>query len=361
MEDIDRIEIEKTTYLASLVSDPAVVDSLLDELRFITAGGAGILLTDTDRQTIHRIQERLEEYLITKERVGSFTKESLHQKLTKHFSRKYKDTERMLRRQLATILILPFFIATIVFLALSFDQDLQLASAIPALLASQYTGLLWFFWSGRKALVAALQKSLSLILAALVILVTGGITFVILAFLPDIAQLPIFLYGGPLPIYIFGFYLLYLGADVYAKQVGMSKNARTYINPITVTTTALVIYFAMWLIPHSSRVSYEIFFDVSVASFGAGFFLCAVASVLIFSAVRQVTERYASGLRYLTLAFATMAIANVGITTVVFTAGTAPVGSTAILPLYIVGGIGYSIAFGLLYASAYSLKLRLVD
>jgi hypothetical protein len=361
MQEIDQNEIEKTIYLASLVSDPVVVDPLLDEIRFITARGADTLLTTSERATISKTQEQLKEYLVTKERVGSFTKESLQQKLTKHFSRTYKDTERMLRRQLAAVLILPFLIATIVFLTLSFEQDLQLVSAIPALLASQYIGLLWFFWSGRKALVTALQKSLSLILTALVILVAGGIIFVLLAFLPDIAGQPIFLYSGPLPVYIFGFYLLYLGADVYAKQVGISKSTRSYINPITVTIATLVLYFAIWLLPHNSHVSYEVFFDISVTSFGAGAFLCAVASVLIFSAARQVTKRYAGGLRYLAAAFATMTVSNVGIAAAAFTGGTAPVGSTAIIPVYIVGGIGYAIAFGLLYASAYTLKLRLVD
>lgn len=361
MHEIDQNEIEKTTYLASLVSDPVVVDPLLDEIRFITARGADAILTDSDRTTINQVQEQLKEYLVTKERVGSFTKEGLQQKLTKHFSRTYKDTERMLRRQLAAVLILPFLIAMIVFFALSFEQDLQLVAAIPALLASQYIGLLWFFWSGRKALVTALQNSLSLILAALVILVAGGVIFVLLAFLPDIAQQPIFLYGGPLPVYIFGFYLLYLGANMYAKQVGMSPNARTYVNPITVTAAALALYFTIWFLPHSFRVSHEIFFDVSIASFGAGAFLCAVASVLIFSTARQVTKRYTGGLRYLTAACAAMAVSNVGIATAAFFAGTAPVGSIAIIPVYIVGGIGYAIAFGLLYASAYTLKLRLVD
>lgn len=360
MKDSDRIEIEKTAYMATLVSDPRAVDPSLDRLRFITARGEGVQITDVDREEIRKVQQELEDHLIHKEKVGSFTKEGLHQKLIKRFSREYKDTAKILHRQLAAALILPFFIAAILFIALSsFGQNLQLVSAIPAFLASQYVGLLWFFWSGRKALVTALRKSLSSTLAALVILVIGGVTFVTLAFLPDVAQQPIFLYSGPLPVYILGFYLLYLGAYMYFKQVSAASSI--WAHPKIMTVVALLVYFAIWFIPHSSRVSYEVIFDSAIASFGTGALLCAAASVLMFSAARQVTQRYMVGLRYMAIAFAIIAVSCVGIALTAFLAGTAPVGSTAIFPIYIVGGTGFSIAFVLLYISAYTLKLRLID
>lgn len=360
MQGADRTEIEKTTYLASLVSDPHVVDPMLDKIRLITARGEGVQLVDTDRKEIHAVQKALTDYLINKDKINSFTSESLHEKLIKHFSPEYKDAEKTLRRQLATALILPFFIASALFFALSsFDRNLQLVSAIPAFLASQYAGLLWLFWSARRSLVKALQKSLSLTIAAIIILVLGGIIFVALAFLPDIAHLPLFLYSGPLPLYIAGFYLLYLGAVTYTKQATPTNSI--WERPKTVTAIAFALYFAIWLIPHRTQVEYEIIFDTAVAAFGAGSLLCAAASILLFSSARQVTKRYTNGLRYMAISFAIMAVTNIGTAITAFVSGTAPVGSSAIFPTYVLAGTGFSVAFIMLYVSAYTIKLRLID
>jgi hypothetical protein len=67
--------VDRIVYLASLMSEPQRVDTILDKLRVITARSSK--LSDQDIKALKPIKNELEDYLVTKERIRSFTKASL--------------------------------------------------------------------------------------------------------------------------------------------------------------------------------------------------------------------------------------------------------------------------------------------
>src|SRR5882724_1322897 len=98
--------VERIIYLASLVSEPHDVDTTLDKLRVVTATGTQQSLEG--RKTLEVIQSELEDYLVHKERLRSFTEETLRTNLKRHFST--DDPLRQirtgaLRRIIATIIV----------------------------------------------------------------------------------------------------------------------------------------------------------------------------------------------------------------------------------------------------------------
>src|SRR5688500_9457648 len=76
--------IDRIVYLASLASDPRSVDVTLDKLRIITVKSSE--LSSDDFKTLQAIQSELEDHLVHKERLRSFTKASLRQNVERHFA-----------------------------------------------------------------------------------------------------------------------------------------------------------------------------------------------------------------------------------------------------------------------------------
>lgn len=78
--------IDAIVYMATLVSRPADIDPLLDQLRAITATlPADRRLTPIQNEALHKLYAQLEEYLITKEPLLKFSRESLRAKLEHKF------------------------------------------------------------------------------------------------------------------------------------------------------------------------------------------------------------------------------------------------------------------------------------
>src|SRR5688572_5668101 len=75
-------QIERITYLASLVSRFEDVDAMLDTLRSVTATwNKSAPLSTENAQKLQDLERDLKNYLITKDQVRAFTAESLEQQL----------------------------------------------------------------------------------------------------------------------------------------------------------------------------------------------------------------------------------------------------------------------------------------
>lgn len=71
--------------MSELASNPAEIDPLMDRLRGVTAASAGKPLTLEQMAVLHDLYFELEEYLVNKEQLRNFTKESLRSRLEHRF------------------------------------------------------------------------------------------------------------------------------------------------------------------------------------------------------------------------------------------------------------------------------------
>lgn len=71
--------------IAVLVSKPADVDETLDKMRAITSGQSANALSEADKSTLLDVYLRIEKYLVTEERLHTYTTESLRGNLPPYF------------------------------------------------------------------------------------------------------------------------------------------------------------------------------------------------------------------------------------------------------------------------------------
>jgi len=92
--------LELTNYAASLASNLTDVDPFLDEVRRITAKGApSESLTNSDTQALLTVYLRIEEYLMTKEPVRSFSKEGLRSRIMPELRQQIENHEANLKKE----------------------------------------------------------------------------------------------------------------------------------------------------------------------------------------------------------------------------------------------------------------------
>lgn len=78
--------IDAVTYLASLASNPREIDTILDDLRQVTAQmTANRPLSDQEQAKLAVVYSKLIDYLVQKESLRKFTREGLSAKVHAHF------------------------------------------------------------------------------------------------------------------------------------------------------------------------------------------------------------------------------------------------------------------------------------
>src|SRR5687768_4852876 len=97
--------IEAIAYVASLVTNSKEVDAVLDRFRQVTSKVySSDDLTDQDKATLASVQKDLEDYLVDREKLRFFTRESLRLQVEQHLrgENAYKNS----KMQLWTIIVL---------------------------------------------------------------------------------------------------------------------------------------------------------------------------------------------------------------------------------------------------------------
>jgi hypothetical protein len=299
-----KLIIDRIVYLASLVSEPRSVDPLLDKLRYITAGGAQ--LSPQDVQTLGSIQTELEEYLIHKERLRSFTSESLHTNLERHFAA--EDPVRDVKRAALWQIAITVVVAAAVTSVLAALQIMHGQVILAFFIFTLFAGLALVFQSFKKDLVAQLHGSLNYLMAATVGTGLFALNFPIIAANSHLEKLPLMQHGGLLiaavPVYL----CYYLAFYLYAKQLGVSVPA--VLRPWGVTITAVIVAATSVLAPHPVSVPDEGYFDLAVVGFAVSVYLSAVSAVLGFKSIPQTTAIYSKSILFLAIAMVLQTIGN---------------------------------------------------
>jgi len=341
--------IDRITYLASLVSAPTAVDEMLDTLRRITA------LTGPDGTIDGRyltellgLEERLKDYLITKDPVRSFTKESLDLELSKQSNAASGTTKHPLASMLPIGLsAVVLYAVAIVAVPGTVTTGKRFLLAAPILVAFLNGCIAWLFWSARKNFTAEIRKAYSFFCIGTFLSALASMQFPLLFAIPAMSDLPLFRYVGFMTPFIGACFAFYYGLRLYARQLQI----HTLFSSLAATTAIVAAVGAVFVIaPHPAAVPEEAFFDLSVASVTISGLFSLAAFVLAQKITRQVTARYAQGMRTLGLSQLMQAIACFILTGLLFATG-----PTSALEVGI-GTVPFSMPAILLFLAAYSFK-----
>lgn len=280
--------VEKVIYTASLVTNPKEIDETLDTVRLITArikGGANRELSDKERAELTAVQKKLEEYLVTRETVRSFTPESLQVQIEQHLSGAGRKKSRI---QLAIILGLTVVAAIFAGVVVPRPTiDLHVTVGIATFLASLGLGAAWLFVSALHSFKSELRRAYILMCIAMVILSIGvGTQPLIEAF--DLRQFPIVTYSRTL-ILLIGGLVLQFGVLRYVKLVGV-KSWWATVYPILVVYPILAII--AWLAPHPPLPESELLHDAVAITEAWLTILPVLAMIILPMAISILPDLY---------------------------------------------------------------------
>ena len=296
--------IDRISYLASLVSEPKTVDITLDKLRIITSQTSQPSAQDI--QTLESIQAELEDYLINKERLRTFTKATLRANVERYFAAKnpQRDIQKAALGRIGLTVAASVAITGLLAALGLMHGQVVLAFLICAL----FVGLALLFQSIKKDLVAQLHGSVNYLMAATIGTGIFALNFPVIAASSYLETHPMFQHGGflAMAIPVYGFY--YLASYIYAKQLKVS--VPWLLQPTGVAVSAILVAAVAALVPHPVAVSNEIFFDLAVVGFGVSVYFSAVAAILGFKSVSKTTEIYSKSILFLAVSMVLHTIGN---------------------------------------------------
>lgn len=301
----DRRLIDRIGYLASLVSEPSSVDRTLDKLRIITATSTQELSSD-DIKTLESIQVELEDYLVNKERLRSFTKESLQANVERHFAAAdpTRDVNRMALKQIIiTIVVAAAITGTLAGIGLMKGQ-VVLAFFIFTLFA----GVALLFRSFKKDIAEQLHGSLNYLMTATVGTGLFALHFPAIEASKYLVHHPLLQHGGLLVAAVPVYFFYYLAFYHFAKRLNVS--IPWALRPLGVGATALIVAIIATALPHPVAVPHEIYFDIAVAGFAVSIYLSAAAAALGYMAVPKTTAIYSKSTFFLATSMALHTIGN---------------------------------------------------
>lgn len=303
-QENSRLLIDRIAYLASLVSEPQTVDTILDKLRIITSRTSQP--TAQDKQTLKSIQTELEDYLINKERLRTFTKASLDANMARHFAAKnpFRDIQKAALGRIGLTMAACVALTGLLVILRLLEGQVIMAFLICAL----FIGLALLFQSIKKDLVAQLHGSVNYLMAATIGTGLFAINFPVIAASSYLESHPMFQYGGFLAaaIPVYGFY--YLAFYLYAKQLNVA--IPRLLRPVGVATSAVLLAAVLTLLPHPVPVSHEVFFDLAVVGFGVSVYFSAISAILGFMSVGKTTEVYSKSILFLAISMVLHTIGN---------------------------------------------------
>ena len=296
--------IDRISYLASLVSEPQTVDTTLDKLRIITSRSSQP--TTRDVQTLQSIQAELEDYLVHKERLRSFTKASLQANVSRHFA---ADNPVWDIRKAALVRIGVTIVACAAITGSVSALNLMHGQVVLAFfIFTLFVGLALLFQSIKKDLAAQLHGSISYLMAATIGTGLFALNFPIIAANSYLESHPMFQYGGFLAaaIPVYGFY--YVAFYLYAKRLNVA--VPWLLRPRGVAWSAVLVAVIAALAPHPAPVSHEVFFDLAVVGFAVSVYFSTVSAILGFKSMPKTTKVYSGSILFLAISMVLQTIGN---------------------------------------------------
>jgi hypothetical protein len=284
--------IEKVTYTASLVTRAEDIDKLLDPLRVITArSDPSKDLSSDDVETLKRIQVELESYLVTKEKIRSFTLDSLHLQITQHMEGKQDNTSLI---QLWIVVITAIIFAGIAAnLPLHTIQEQVQAGGATAF-SVLTVGAASLFLTALPAFRSALRQRFMLICAGVTLLGLSLLGQPIMEiFHLRQYSLTSILYSVPILIAAI---LFHIGNARYVRLIGV-KNFWTTATPIVVG--GIFLSLVTWFMPHPPTSESEFIHDITAIIWAWMLLMPVTSAIILPMAIKKLPELYRPPIRLL--------------------------------------------------------------
>lgn len=289
--------VDVVTYLASLVSQPDKIDSMLDTLRFITsAKRQGQPLLDEEKQSLQDLASQLQQYLIQKEPLRAFTQATLEQKLYEHFV-----AERKIRRdRRGAITVVGLMIASMFATNLlpvgTKTTRFNLAIAV-AIVVGLFGALIFLLLVALRSFSDATKKAFYLISAGAAL---EGVKIVLdpILMIYYHSQVPWLGLWWLYFVHPLGYLLIYIGIRKLAEVLGV-KNL--LMNRWFVVLASLGLGLAFWLPLSQGPMPQASQFGLAVAAGVLLFAFRAATSGLTFVMWRRAQEPYRTPIKWLFL------------------------------------------------------------
>lgn len=295
--------LETVTYLASLVSNPHDIEEEIDQVRTVTSHlSDGKPLSPKDKKALAQVEDQLRNYLLRKDSLRSFTRESLDRKVNEHFA----NTEQPVKHLrvifgafwiLALIAgVLPFAIPN------GFDMSIRGQLAALLFLNVMHVGTAWFFLTALSGFKPELRPAYIYICIGTIIVGLSQIQLPVVA-IWRLSGWPWFHYGGFMVPFAVATALMYAGLRVYARVAGV----RVLTSAPGFVGIAAIVAAATAIIPHSSQVASEPFFRLSLVALTLNALFAGSGAILAYRIAGRVGQIYGRALAMLfwTLLFAT--------------------------------------------------------
>lgn len=278
--------INRIVYTASLATSETAIGPLLDPLRIITARTSDTnTLSETDRATLQGVQQRLEKYLLTQEKVRLFTPESLKLQIELHEA---GNSFRKSRMQLLIIMVAAFVVALSLALFLPLDTPEQRGLVGGATAFSLLTmGAASLFLTALSAFQSQLRRAFLFICAGVTLLGLSLLGQPIMEIL-QLRQYPLTSILYTVPIFIAAL-LFHAGNVMFARLIGVKSR---WVTPLPIVIGGVCIVLFSCLLPHSPTSESELMHDL-VASLWGVMLLTPMASAIVLSlAIPKLSEIY---------------------------------------------------------------------
>lgn len=319
----DHVLVDAITYMATLVSDPKVIDPWLDALRIATVNMQPDqpLSTQARAKLVHLL-DQLTDHLLHHDTMRSFILADLERQVADKLG--LGEQGQGTRRHESALKVLAIIVAT----GISFPIGAGLAAALglpqPVLFGSVFAtttlhaGLVWLYWSSLRTFTPALQQAYHWICYSMIGLCIAAATSPLMSAFPQWGDIPLLSYGG-IVVYVAApsFMLIFHGMRLLAKSLSVKTIFTSW--PLSIAL-ALGGWLLLALLPHAPVPDEGIFDAVQIIYVLIALYT-ALASILGFKIMRQVASRYAQAVGWLAASCAQLAIMCACVSVMIFMSG----------------------------------------
>lgn len=276
---------ERITYTASLATSPTEIDTILDNFRMVSARiSPNQQLNVRDQDTLLDTQRQLEDYLVNREHIRTFTPDSLRLQIEQHMS---GEVNQKSRTQLLIVLYAAVGLAagTALLPVESAEQRILVAST--TVFSVMTTGAGWLFLTALHAFKSRVRRAFIAISTGVVLLGLSLLGQPIM----EIFQLrdhPWVSALYPLSLLVATFFF-YGGNALYARLVGVQSRWVT-LWPVVVGCAAVSV--CTWFLPHPYSHEPELIHDVASVIWGCMLVMSAASAVALYMSARILPELY---------------------------------------------------------------------
>lgn len=273
--------VDQVVYTASLASSPTDIDEPLDTLRKITAR-EDHALSQADVAKLNSLQNELEDYLVTRERLRFFTPESLRVQIDQYMQGYVNGKSRIL---------LLMVVGAAIFLAvgaasLPLSNIPQRVQAGGATAFSAITvGAAWLFLMALPAFRSRLRQAFVVICTGMILLGLSLLEQPIIEIF-ELREVSSLLY--PIPILVAAT-LFHIGNAMYVRLAGV-KTVLTKAWPVVLL--CFVASVVTFFLPHPPSVETELTYDLAAAIWVCILIMPVVSAIILAKTAKSLPELY---------------------------------------------------------------------